>query len=156
MRTSTLRRTLVPTALAVALTVGTLATAAPATAAPRPATPVAEGEVGTQAVVNLGLTVRKAKGVQTWLKRFHDFYDGPIDGLLGTESWIGIQMVLSLYHGYGGAIDGIPGTGTKKALQRFLNYNGYNAGPVDGIWGSQSTNAWAAFAEKMADYYNIP
>jgi peptidoglycan hydrolase-like protein with peptidoglycan-binding domain len=140
----------------VALTVGTLAGAAPALAVPQPAATTAEGDAGAQAVVNLGLTVRKAKGVQTWLKRFHGFYDGPIDGALGTDSWIGIQRVLALYHRYEGDIDGIPGTETKKALQRFLNYEGYNAGTVDGIWGPQSTNAWAAFADNMVDYYNIP
>jgi len=100
---------------------------------------MAEGDVGAQAVVNLGLTIRKAKGVQTWLKRFHGLYNGPIDGDLGSNSWIGIQQVLALYNGYEGDIDGIPGTQTKKALQRFLNYNGYNAGKVDGIWGSQRT-----------------
>jgi peptidoglycan hydrolase-like protein with peptidoglycan-binding domain len=165
MSTRILRKTLVPTAVVVALAFGTLAGAAPGHAAPQPATTarssqpaMAEGEVGAQAVVNLGLTIRKAKGVQTWLKRWHDEYDGPIDGELGTSSWMGIQKVLSISYSYdyGGAIDGIPGTGTKKALQRFLNYNGYNAGKVDGIWGSQSTNAWAAFADKMVDYYNIP
>jgi peptidoglycan hydrolase-like protein with peptidoglycan-binding domain len=163
MRTRILRKTLAPTAVAVALAVGTLAGAAPGYAVPQPATTarvtqpaMAEGDVGAQAVVNLGLTIRKAKGVQTWLKRFHGLYNGPIDGELGTNSWIGIQQVLALYNGYEGDIDGIPGTQTKKALQRFLNYEGYNAGKVDGIWGSQSTNAWAAFADDMVDYYNIP
>jgi hypothetical protein len=163
MSTRTLRKTLVPTAVAVALAVGTLAGAAPGHAAPQPATTaqvtqpaVAEGEVGVQAVVNLGLTIRKAKGVQTWLKRFHGLYSGPIDGELGTNSWIGIQQVLAIYNGYEGPINGTPGTQTKKALQRMLNYNGYNAGKVDGIWGPQSTNAWATFAEEQADYYNIP
>ncbi|GAA2338783.1 peptidoglycan-binding protein [Streptomyces kunmingensis] len=156
MRTSILRRRLVPTAVAVALTVGTLVGAAPALAAPQPAATVAVEDIGAQAVVNLGLTVRKAKGVQTWLKRFHDVYDGRIDGALGTDSWIGIQRVLAIYHGYEGDFDGDPGAQTKRALQRFLNYNGYNAGKVDGIWGSQSTNAWATFADAMVDYYNIP
>lgn len=163
MRTRILRKTLVPTAVVVALAFGTLAGAAPGHAAPQPAATarssqpaMAEGEVGAQAVVNLGLTIRKAQGIQTWLKRFHGLYNGPIDGELGTKSWIGIQQVLAIYHDYEGDNDGIPGTQTKKALQRMLNYNGYNAGKVDGIWGSQSTNAWAAFADEMVDYYNIP
>ncbi|MFE0358182.1 peptidoglycan-binding protein [Streptomyces nigra] len=163
MRTRILRKTLVPAAVAVALAVGTLAGAVPGYAVPQPATTarvtqpaMAEGEVGAQAVFNLGLTIRQAKGVQTWLKRFHNLYNGPVDGELGYNSWIGIQQVLSLYDGYEGDIDGIPGTETKKALQRFLNFEGYNAGKVDGIWGSQSTNAWAAFADDMVDYYNIP
>ncbi|MFD5629013.1 MULTISPECIES: peptidoglycan-binding protein [unclassified Streptomyces] len=162
MRTRTLRKTLVPLAVAAALAAGTLAGAAPGYAVPQATTArvnepaTAEGEAGVQAVVNLGLTVRRAKGVQTWLKRFHGLYNGPVDGLLGTNSWIGIQQVLSLYNGYEGDIDGIPGTETKKALQRFLNYNGYNAGKVDGIWGSQSTNAWSDFGDAMVDYYNLP
>lgn len=162
MGTRILRKTLVPTAVAVALAVGTLAGAVPGYAVPQPATTarvtqpaMAEGDVGVQAVVNLGLTIRRAKGVQTWLKRFHGFYNGPIDGELGSNSWRAIQQVLAIYYDYEGDIDGIPGTQTKKALQRFLNHGGYNAGKVDGIWGRQSTNAWSDFADAMVDYYNV-
>lgn len=60
-------------------------------------------------------------------------YTGPIDGVLGANSWAGTQRGLADY-GYTGPADGIPGTNTYKAMQRLASYYGYT-GPIDGVMG---------------------
>lgn len=63
-------------------------------------------------------------------------YTGPIDGVLGTNSWAGTQRGLRNY-GYTGPDDGIPGTNTYMAMQRLASHWGYT-GPIDGAMGPNS------------------
>lgn len=63
-------------------------------------------------------------------------YTGPIDGVLGENSWAGTQRGLRDY-GYTGPDDGIPGVNTYKAMQRLAANWGYT-GPIDGELGPNS------------------
>lgn len=63
-------------------------------------------------------------------------YTGPIDGVLGTNSWAGTQRGLWNY-GYTGPDDGVPGTNTYMAMQRLAAEWGYT-GPIDGELGPNS------------------
>lgn len=63
-------------------------------------------------------------------------YTGPIDGILGKNSWAGTQRGLRNY-GYTGPDDGVPGVNTYKAMQRLAAQWGYT-GPVDGELGPNS------------------
>ncbi|MFE2555457.1 GH25 family lysozyme [Streptomyces sp. NPDC059352] len=60
-------------------------------------------------------------------------YTGPLDGVLGPNSWKGVQTVLA--QGYSdGPIDGTPDPDTYKGLQRLAADYGYT-GPIDGVPG---------------------
>ncbi|MEU3748086.1 MULTISPECIES: GH25 family lysozyme [Streptomyces] len=61
-------------------------------------------------------------------------YTGPLDGVLGPNSWKGVQTLLTQLGLYGGPIDGAPGVNTYKGLQQLAQRGGYT-GPVDGIMG---------------------
>ncbi|WP_129843730.1 peptidoglycan-binding domain-containing protein [Streptomyces sp. RFCAC02] len=103
------------------------------------ATAAQSSTVAPLATVNLGLSVPEAKCVQTWLAEYYG-YTGPIDGLLGTDSWKAMQRWLKAYWGYTGPIDGIVGSGTVSALQRSLRDWGYT-GEIDGIAGPDTQAA---------------
>lgn len=64
-------------------------------------------------------------------------YTGPVDGVPGVNTWLGVQQVTRGY-GYTGPIDGAPGTNTYAAMQRLAQKGGYT-GPVDGALG---VNSW--------------
>lgn len=71
-------------------------------------------------------------------------YSGPVDGALGTNSWIAIQQWLGKVGLYGGPADGAPGENTYKALQTVAQQGGYT-GPVDGAFGpigEAALNKW--------------
>jgi len=72
-------------------------------------------------------------------------YSGPIDGVLGTNSWTGTQRGLA-DDGYGntGPDDGVPGTNTYMAMQRLAAGWGYT-GPVDGDLGPNSYKGLASY-----------
>lgn len=70
-------------------------------------------------------------------------YTGPIDGVLGENSWAGTQRGLVSY-GYTGPDDGVPGTNTYKAMQRLASQWGYT-GPVDGDLGPNSYKGLATY-----------
>lgn len=63
-------------------------------------------------------------------------YTGPIDGVLGPNSWAGTQRGLRNW-GYTGPDDGDPGTYTYMAMQRLAAAYGYT-GPIDGELGPNS------------------
>jgi len=75
-------------------------------------------------------------------------YTGPIDGVMGSNSWKGLQAYLKAHYGYGGPVDGVPGTNTYKAMQTWGRAGGYT-GLIDGVMGP---NSWAGFngAVRMA------
>lgn len=86
-----LTKALVSVTTAVGIAVGGLATGGTAMAAPAPAQQqTATSEVGTLAVVNLGLTTAQAKDWQCWLRAM-GYAPGVIDGQLGTNSWKAAQ-----------------------------------------------------------------
>ncbi len=75
----------------------------------------------------------------------HYGYTGPIDGVLGENSWAGTQRGLRDY-GYTGPDDGEPGTNTYMAMQRLASNWGYT-GPIDGELGPNSYRG-------LANYFN--
>lgn len=68
-------------------------------------------------------------------------YNGAVDGVMGTNSWKGLQSMLKRHWGYTGPVDGVPGANTYKAMQRWAATYGY-AGPIDGVMGA---NSWSYF-----------
>ncbi|RYH16047.1 hypothetical protein EON65_30730 [archaeon] len=73
----------------------------------------------------------------------HYGYTGPIDGVLGQNSWAGTQRGLRNY-GYTGPDDGVPGTNTYMAMQRLASHWGYT-GPIDGELGPNSYKGLARY-----------
>lgn len=132
-----------------------------ATAAPAAPTSLAVTETVSPATANaarqaaydnLGLSTTQARYVQCWLMDSGAGYPGPLDGLLGTESWKAFQRYLAQDWQYPGPIDGDPGPNTKRALQRMLmEWFGY-PGPIDGLWGPNSIAAFRRFAEAQAPW----
>ncbi len=139
-------------AAVVGLAIGGLAGAGTSFAAAAPTTQPAvdAGDFATLATQNLGLTDKQAKNLQVWLGT-HYGYTGPVDGLLGTESWKAIQRHLKTQWGYVDAIDGIPGPNTIKALQRLLRQHYGYTGSIDGIAGPRTRAAFATFASSVGD-----
>ncbi|MFE9766091.1 peptidoglycan-binding protein [Streptomyces sp. NPDC005808] len=144
-----LTKALVSATAAVGIAVGGLATAGTAMAAPASAQQQAvAGEVGTLAVVNLGLDTAHAKNWQCWL-RDTGYNPGTIDGLLGTNSWKAAQEKFDDLGYYNDAIDGIVGPNTIKALQLYLNLQGANL-VVDGVAGSATKAAFWEFTGRFS------
>ncbi|MFE2296391.1 peptidoglycan-binding protein [Streptomyces sp. NPDC059452] len=151
MRLSTWKRTVVSGVAVAGIAVGTLAGASAAAAAPVNTAPAVTAEIAPQAVENLGLSVRQAKGLQHRLQVVgHN--PGAIDGYLGTNSWKALQRSLRT-HGYTGAIDGIVGPNTIRALQRALKEDFGYTGAIDGIAGSGTRAAFARCGNHWANQY---
>jgi hypothetical protein len=74
-------------------------------------------------------------------------YTGPLDGVLGVESWAGTQRGLRAF-GYTGPDDGVPGTNTFMAMQRVAARYGYQ-GPIDGALGPNSYRGFATFLNTL-------
>ncbi|MGP4014100.1 peptidoglycan-binding domain-containing protein [Streptomyces sp. 4N124] len=108
--------------------------------------------VSPLAVNNLGLSTTQARYVQCWLMESGAGYPGPLDGLLGTESWKAFQRYLMQDWQYPGPIDGDPGPNTKMALQRMLMEWYDYPGPIDGKWGPNSEAAFKRFADLQAPW----
>ena len=70
-------------------------------------------------------------------------YQGPVDGILGPQSWAGTQRGLQSW-GYTGPDDGAPGAHTYMAMQRLAAAYGYT-GPVDGVLGPNSYRGLATY-----------
>ncbi|MGW7291922.1 peptidoglycan-binding domain-containing protein [Streptomyces xiamenensis] len=148
MRTKKLTKTLVTFTALAAIAGGGLVTAGSAVAAPAENRAAATESVSPLTVNNLGLTVAEAKNIQKGAAAWG--YTGPIDGLLGTESWQSIQRFLANSWGYDDAIDGIVGPNTIKALQRYLASRYGYTGAIDGIAGAGTTAAFKRMAARCA------
>jgi len=74
-------------------------------------------------------------------------YTGPLDGVMGVNSWIGVQRGFRAY-GYNGPLDGAPGTNTFMAMQRVASKFGYT-GPIDGVLGTESYKGFAKFLNTL-------
>ncbi|KQO63567.1 hypothetical protein [Curtobacterium sp. Leaf261] len=73
-------------------------------------------------------------------------YQGPIDGVMGPNSWIGVSAQLAKGGYYRApALYGWESTEVVRALQRWAAANGRYSGPIDGVWGPNSYRgaAWA-------------
>jgi peptidoglycan hydrolase-like protein with peptidoglycan-binding domain len=117
-----------------------------AAVAPSSDSAVDHGAVVPLAVNNLGLTTAEAENVQRFLIG-RGYNPGPVDGELGTQSWMAMQSYLRDFgYGYTGAIDGIVGSNTIKALQRRLADGFGYTGAIDGIAGSGTKAAFKTFA----------
>ncbi|MFF9573373.1 peptidoglycan-binding protein [Streptomyces sp. NPDC014685] len=150
MRSNTVKASLASIAALLGITAGTLSASGTAVAAtPERHQSVVSGPAAVTEVENLGLNTSQAKRVQFYLRYYAGVYSGGIDGLLGTESWKGMQRILRDNWGYTGAIDGIVGPETIKALQRFLRSAGYYSGAVDGIAGAGTRAGFAAWANQL-------
>jgi lysozyme family protein len=147
MRSVGITKILASAILALGVTGGAIATAAPGFAAPAPVGASSPASTVTPlAVVNLGLSTQQAKDVQCWLRDFWQYTDS-IDGQLGPNSWKAFQRNLKEFWGYTGAIDGVVGGGTVSALQRLLKNGGWGyTGPIDGKAGSGTQAAFKNFA----------
>ncbi|MEV1143103.1 GH25 family lysozyme [Micromonospora sp. NPDC049799] len=76
-------------------------------------------------------------------------YVGPVDGVLGSNSWKGVQTHLTRLGLYSGPVDGVPGTNTYKGLQLLAQRGGYT-GPVDGVLGPNSYAGLRAYLDQVA------
>lgn len=70
-------------------------------------------------------------------------YNGPVDGVGGTNTAKGIQLTIANGGGYTGPIDGALGRQSALAVQRYATRWGDYTGPID---GDPLTNSWANFA----------
>ncbi|MDT0318584.1 peptidoglycan-binding domain-containing protein [Streptomyces millisiae] len=144
MRAKARTRRLVSSALIAGISVGSLGIAGVAHATPAESATTRSAAVTPLATVNFGVPTSHARCLQVWLERSWG-YEGPIDGLLGTESWMAYQRYLAHRWGYDGPIDGIVGSGTVSALQRSLVAWGYD-GEIDGIPGPETREAFQTMA----------
>ncbi|CAL9547960.1 peptidoglycan-binding domain-containing protein [Streptomyces sp. enrichment culture] len=147
-----LTTTFVSLATAVGIAAGGLATAGTAMAAPTsiPQQAASAEAVAPLAVNNLGLSIAEAKRIQQYGDDRWG-YTGPIDGLLGTESWKALQRWLKASWEYNDSIDGIVGPNTVKALQRYLKDRFEYTGAIDGIAGSGTKAAFKRMANACPD-----
>ncbi len=74
-------------------------------------------------------------------------YTGPINGVLGPNSWAGTQRGMRNY-GYTGPDNGIPGVNTYMAMQRLAAQHGYT-GPINGILGENSYKGIAKYLNTL-------
>ena len=73
-------------------------------------------------------------------------YKGPIDGVMGPNSWTGVSEQLAK-GGYfrAGNLHNWESPEVVRALQRWATAHGRYSGPIDGVWGPNSYRgaAWA-------------
>ncbi|MFE1199556.1 peptidoglycan-binding protein [Streptomyces olivaceoviridis] len=95
--------------------------------------------------MNLGLDTYEAGNVQQWLMRYWR-YAGPLNGVLGPDSWMAFQGCLKARWSYTGAINGEVRSDTVSALQRMLAARRGYTGPIDGVPGTATQAAFKRFA----------
>lgn len=74
-------------------------------------------------------------------------YNGPIDGVWGSNTIKGIQTTCANV-GYTGPIDGIPGPNTCHYVQVYAAKFGDYTGPIDSVLGPNSWNGFALGLER--------
>ncbi|MDQ1569882.1 MAG: hypothetical protein QOF79_556 [Actinomycetota bacterium] len=72
-------------------------------------------------------------------------YTGPINGVMGANSWKGIQSYLKAKWGYTGAISGKTGKSMREAMERAANATGFQTTPqpIDGALSLKDWQGWA-------------
>jgi GH25 family lysozyme M1 (1,4-beta-N-acetylmuramidase)/lysozyme family protein len=101
----------------------------------------APGPGNTPSPAPYALTADDQRVLQTLAQR--GGYTGPVDGVMGVNSWKGVQTAVRGF-GYTGPIDGVPGTNTYLAIQTLARDGGYT-GPVDGVLGPNTIRGVAAW-----------
>ncbi|MET0402038.1 MAG: GH25 family lysozyme [Cystobacter sp.] len=109
-----------------------------ATAPPPTAIPGGGGSGGGDPVI----TAEQGLILQNLARR--GGYTGPLDGVPGTQTWVGVQKALRALGYYDGPTDGVPGLNTYKGLQLLAQDGGY-AGPIDGIPGPHTYQGIQAY-----------
>jgi len=147
MRTSKKASITAVAALGISLLGGMVAV--PAQAAESSTSAVTAGCV----VIQPGLDQAQASGQATcgfWYavqayEAFDFGYTGPLNGVMGPNSWKGVQRYLNaLGSGPAVAVDGVPGPNTYRAIQRMINSReGSPKVTVDGVFGPRTISAWA-------------
>lgn len=89
---------------------------------------------GANPVGGLGSGISLSDGATLQGVAYLGGYTGPQDGVLGPNSWKGVQTLLTQAQKYTGPIDGVPGVNTYKGLQTLAAGFGYT-GPIDGVPG---------------------
>ncbi|ASD24247.1 peptidase M23 (plasmid) [Cryobacterium sp. LW097] len=97
------------------------------------------------ATPTISISIAEGKILQTLAKRGN--YGGEIDGIPGTNTWKGVQNVLTDLEYYSGPVDGVPGRNTYIGLQLVAKVGDYS-GAVDGIPGPAT---WAGIAKYLSD-----
>ena len=73
-------------------------------------------------------------------------YSGPVDGVLGPNSWAGFQRALAS-EGYNVQDSGTPDSATYSAMQSIAAQYGYT-GPIDGVLGTNSYKNFSKFLNR--------
>lgn len=84
------------------------------------------------------------------LARFGD-YTGPIDGVMGPNSWRGVQYVLSYKGFFTGTRTGVLDSKTMTGLQLMAEGEGFSTG---GVTGTQTAQSWRAIAAYLNKHYS--
>jgi hypothetical protein len=72
-------------------------------------------------------------------------YTGPVNGIMGVNSWKGVMAYLAYEWGYTGPVNGIPGVNTYKAMQRAGNEAAAIGSSVT-VNGTMNLQSWKNFA----------
>ncbi len=73
-------------------------------------------------------------------------YTGPVNGVMGTNSWKGVMAFLKAEWGYTGPVNGIPGPNTYNAMIRAGNLTGWNGTRAqDGSLDQADWQNWAYY-----------
>lgn len=127
-------------ALSLALVAGTSVASSPAEAAV-PCNSTGNSVYDTQAT---GIpTCGHWWYVQFYWARQLGGYTGDVNGIMGPNSWKGVQRYLNVF-GASLIVDGAPGPNTYRAIQRHLNATAGAGLVVDGVMGPRTYKAWAA------------
>ncbi len=76
-------------------------------------------------------------------------YTGPVDGVMGPNSWKAVQRYMDHHGWYDGPIDGNPGAETRKGLQRWAKARGGYDGPISGTTERDAYKALARVLNAM-------
>ena len=79
-------------------------------------------------------------------------YVGPVNGVMGTNSWKGIQAYLANGWNYTGPVNGVPGVNTYKAMQRAGNFAADLNHQV-AVNGTMNLQSWKNFALEIETQY---
>lgn len=80
-------------------------------------------------------------------------YNGPADGVLGPNSWKGIQQFLKNNGWYSGPVDGAPGPNTYNGLIKWGNTSTYPPNGVRPLDGSLNDADWQNVADIMWSWF---
>ncbi|POH63030.1 hypothetical protein C3B61_15275 [Cryobacterium zongtaii] len=113
------------------------------------ATPPRCGSLPRTSTAEDGVPGSRMWALMQCLAKFGD-YTGPIDGVMGPNSWRGVQYVLSYQGVFTGTRTGVLDTKTMKGLQLMAEGEGFSTG---GVNGAQNAQSWRAIAGYLNKHY---